>query len=88
MLFQIEMGLVQDLARRETRPRDRGLAHCLRQIIKALLCLKYVLKEVLGGLAVTILAKPCEILVSREVSSRKVGSREVSFSQKNPFHVP
>jgi hypothetical protein len=25
------------------------------------------------GLAVTILARPCEILVSREVSSRKVG---------------
>jgi hypothetical protein len=48
------------------------------------LCLKYVLKEVLGGLAVTILARPCEILVSREVSSRKVSLARSLVLAKKP----
>jgi hypothetical protein len=41
-------------------------------------------KEVLGGLAVTILARPCETLVSREVLSRKVGlARSLVFALAN-----
>ena len=68
---------------RNSRPIFKIL-YCPRQIIKALLCLKYVVKEVLGGLAVAILARPCETLVSREVSSRKVGLARSLVLAKKP----